>query len=193
MRHRRLSFHAAAAALLMAGAAVQAAPIATTQITPSTSLGQYLYFSIDQMVDGNATESPLNGYASGFYVTTGRITLTLDQAYDLDSFSLWNDINILNEGVRTFKLTFEDVSGATLGSTGTLSAVSQYNAQVYTFASTMAGVKRVQMDVLSSNLQIEIREVAFNGSVAAVPEPGTVATMLAGLALVAGLSRRRLA
>jgi hypothetical protein len=178
------------AALLLAGGAAHAATIATTQITPSTTLGQYLYFSIDQMTNGNSSESPLNGYASGFGVTSGRITLTLDQAYDLDSFVLWNDINILNEGVRSFKLVFEDASGSVLGSTGTLNAISMFAPQTYTFAN-VSGVKTVQMDVLTSSLQIEIREVAFNGVVTAVPEPSNVAMMLAGLVGLGGVLRAR--
>jgi len=47
--------------------------------------------------------------------------------------------------------------------------------------------------VVTSNLQIEIREVAFNGvpTVSAVPEPGTYALMLAGLGLVGFMARRR--
>jgi hypothetical protein len=182
----------AALALATAGlcASAQSAVIQTTQITASTTLGQYVYFSIDQVHDGIVSDAPpYNGYASGFGVVAGRITLTLDQAYDLSSFSLWNDINIATQGVRTFTLSLEDAGGSTLATTPVLSAVSQFPAQVYSFA-TVAGVKRVQMDVLTSSLQIEIREVAFNGEVSVVPEPGSWALMLLGLGALGALRRK---
>lgn len=182
-------------ALLAAGGA-HAADIRTTQITPSTTLPFFTFssqqFTIDQIADGITGDSPFNGFAANG-IGAGRITLTLDAAYDLDSFTLWNDINVSNEGVRSFTLSFEGLSGNALGSTGALSAVSQFAPQLYSFAGTVSGVKTVQIDVLASSLQIEIREVAFNGvaTVTAVPEPGTVATMLAGLCTMALLFRRK--
>lgn len=178
--------------LALAGGAAHADSIGTTQLSASTSLGQYLYFALDQINDGITSDAaPYNGYASGFGVVSGRISFTLDQAYDLDSFVLWNDINVLNEGVRSFQLRFEDSAGASLGSTGTLLAGSMLAPQTYTFSGTVSGVRTVHMDVLASNLQIEIREVAFNGAVASVPEPATAASLLAGLASLALLRRRR--
>lgn len=182
---------AAVAALMMAGPGLAAAQtVGAGQITPSTTLGQYLGFAIGQMADGITADSPFNGYASGLGVTSGRITLALDQAYDLSSFVLWNDINVLNEGVRTFTMSFQDAAGADLGSTGVLSAVSMLAPQTYTFAASVNGVKTVQLDVLTSSLQIEIREVAFNGMVSSVPEPSPAALLACGLAALA--LRRRL-
>lgn len=179
------------ASVLLASAAAHADMIGGGQITASTALGQYLYFSIDQMTDGITADSPFNGYASGFGVVSGRITLTLNQSYNLSSFVLWNDVNVLNEGVRSFTLKFEDASGASLGGTGTLTAVSQFAPQTYSFASTVNGAKTVHMDVLTSSLQIEIREVAFNGTVSAVPEPANAVLLVAGLAGLAGLGALR--
>jgi hypothetical protein len=180
------------AALTLAGAA-RADVIATGQISPSADLPFFsccgYEFTLDQINDGITADFPFNGFAANG-IRSGRITLALDQAYNLESFTLWNDINVSNEGVRTFQLSFEDASGNLLGSTGTLSAVSQLAPQVYTFASTVMGVSTVQLDVLTSNLQIEIRELAFNG-VAVVPEPGTLATMLAGLGALGFVLRRR--
>jgi PEP-CTERM motif len=186
MTHNPSRIGLALAALMLAGSgAAHAGSIGTSAITPSTTLPFFaccgLQFTLDQINDGISNDAPVyNGFAARG-ITTGRITLTLDRAYDLDSFVLWNDINVLNEGVRSFKLEFVDAGGISLGSTGTLAAVSMFAPQTYSFASTVAGVKTVHMDVLSSNLQIEIRELAFNG-VSAVPEPATVAMMLAGVA-----------
>jgi PEP-CTERM motif len=183
-----------AALVAAAGLALPAtaATIGHPSLTASTSLGQYLGFSIDQMVDGITADSPFNGYASGFGSTSGRITLTLDALYTLESFSLWNDINILNEGVRSFTLSFEGAGGVDLGTTGVFTAVSQFAAQVYSFAA-VASVQRVHLDVLTSNLQIEIREVAFNGERSGtggtVPEPASLLLAAAALAAAAGASR----
>ena len=119
--------------------------------------------------------------------------MSLDQPYDLTSFSLWNDINVNNEGVRTFSLNFIDSEGFSLGTTGVLNAVSQFDAQVYDFGQTFVGVKTVEFNVLSSSLQIEIRELAFNGSATfAVPEPGTLLMFCAGMLGLVRFTRRRL-
>jgi len=164
--------------------------IGTTDITPSTSLGQYASYSLDQLHDGIVSDAfPYNGYASGFGVTSGLITLSLDQTYDLNSFSLWNDINIQSQGVRSFSLNFLDSSGMSIGTTGDLFAVSQFDAQVYNFSQTFLGVKTVELNISDSDLQIEIRELSFNGTAtSSVPEPATLLLFGAGLI---GLTRVR--
>ncbi|MDB2449172.1 PEP-CTERM sorting domain-containing protein [Pseudomonadales bacterium] len=171
--------------------------IETTAITASTTLGQFAMFphlTIDKLNDGVIGDSPpYNGYASGFADTSGLITLSLDQPYDLTSFSLWNDINLNDEGVRTFLLNFIDSEGFSLGTTAVLHAVSQFDTQVYDFGQTFVGVKTVEFNVLSSSLQIEIRELAFNGSATfAVPEPGTLLMFCAGMLGLVRFTRRRL-
>jgi len=186
---------AAVAVFLLSTPVAQAAAITTTQIPPTTALPFFTYgsqqFTIGQINDGITADSPFNGFASNG-ITAGRITFTLDQTYDINSFTLWNDINVVNEGVLSFKLTFEGIGGNALGSSAVLTAVSQLAPQVYSFAN-VASVKTVQLDVVTSNLQIEIREVAFNGvpTVSAVPEPETYALMLADLGLVGFMARRR--
>lgn len=182
------------AALLLTAGLAQADLIDGASIAPSTSLPFFTFNSIplpiNQINDGITGGSLFNGFAADG-ITSGRITLTLDQTYDLDGFILWNDIFVLNEGVRTFTLEFLDTDGSSLGSTGVLSAVSQAAAQTYSFASAVQNVKTVYLDVLTSSLQIEIRELAFTGGVSAVPEPSTVVTLLAGLSALFALSRAR--
>lgn len=102
----------------------------------------------------------------------------------------WNDINVSNEGAHSFKLAFfEDANGGAPGNTGTYTAVSQLAPQTYSFASVVSGVKTVHLDVLTSSLQIEIRELALNGTTAAVPEPAGWALGLLGAAALAGWRR----
>lgn len=182
-----------ASSLLLASTLSTAALIQTTQISASTLLMPLTVgsqtFTIDQLHDGITADSPFNGFASNG-IKSGSITLALDQVYDLQSFVLWNDINVLNEGVRSFELRFLDASNMQIGSSGLLSAVSQLAPQTYSF-STVAGVKSVVLDVSTASLQIEIRELAFNGNVSAVPEPASAVLVLAGLAAVAASARRR--
>jgi PEP-CTERM motif len=183
----------AVAAALAGAAATQATEIRTTDFVASTDLPSYFYvkpFVIGEINDGIVSDqAPYNGFASN-QITTGRITFSFLQAWDLTTLTLWNDVNVWNEGVRSFRLSFEDAAGALLGSTGTFAAVSQLAPQSYSFAS-VAGVKRVHMDVLSAVFQIEVREVTFDGTAAAVPEPGAWALMGLGLAGVAAAVRRR--
>ena len=181
-----------ASSLLLASTLSTAALIQTTQISASTSMMPLTVgsqtFTIDQLHDGITADSPFNGFASNS--KSGSITLALDQVYDLQSFVLWNDINVFNEGVRSFELHFLDAGNTQIGSSGLLSAVSQLAPQTYSFG-TVAGVKSVVLDVSTASLQIEIRELAFNGNVSAVPEPASAVLVLAGLAAIAASAGRR--
>ncbi len=69
------------------------------------------------------------------------------------------------EGIQNFRLDFFDASDAPLGSTSVLVGPLGMSApMVYTFASPVSDVKRVDLVVLTlnPNQRLEIREVAFN-------------------------------
>jgi hypothetical protein len=133
-------------------------------------------YTLPQIADGNSSDAPnFNGF-QGAQNTTGVITFTLDQDYDLDAAHLWNDINVRAEGVGTYSYKFYDAAGAMVGSTGTLTAVAgQVPANVTPLS--VSKVRKVELVIQSIQIKpntfsqrVEIREVAFNGK----PSPKTV-------------------
>ena len=159
-------------------------------ITASTDIGTCnpaiclgLGEDINQIADGDVSD--LNGFA-GTDGVTGIITLDLIGNFDLESFSLWNDLNVKKEGVETFMLHFYDALDNFITSSTVLSApVGQFAAQTYLFDSSILNVSRVDFDVLSLltggvGSRIEVREVAFTGEVSSVPEPSTLSLFAIG-------------
>ena len=138
-------------------------------ITPSTTLpnsGQG--FTINQIADGITADSPFNGFAAA-YGLTGIIRLDLTSVQHLASFTLWNDINVFQEGVRDFRLDFYDASNNFLGSSPQyVGPIGSVPGVTYTFPSVVGNVKRVDFVVLTLNnsaccgTRLEVREVAFN-------------------------------
>ncbi len=175
-------------------------------ITPSTSIAPCAVSIcggsgtiINQIADGDT--SNLNGYAGADGVV-GIITLDLLGNFDLQSFTLWNDLNVFHEGVGTFKLHFYNASDNLIQSTGILTAPDgQVAGQIYPFA-TVQDVSKVDLETLTLLTggvccRIEIREVAFNGTPSVpgspVPEPGTILLLGSGLACVVVWRRKRAA
>jgi hypothetical protein len=180
-------------ALLACGHAA-AAPIAPTDVTPSTSLSSVGSFTLNQISDGDSASFPFNGFVSN--ARSGTISFALANGpWDMNSFTLWNDINIQREGIATFRLDFFDADGNLISSSGVLSAatpVSPVGGEIFNFPSPVLGVDSVDLVVLSVKelsafRRIEIREVAFDGTqarenTAAYPVP---VFNFWGLALVA--------
>lgn len=190
----------AAAALLAVASlapAARAEYIGGSQLTPSSSLIAEAPFVLSQIADGITSDAPpYNGFVSN--VTSGTIRFGLDRTYTLDGFVLWNDINVLGEGIAQFRLDFLDNNLVLIGSTATLTAPQgQIDPATYAF-NPVSGVSNVDLVVLSANVgvatRIEIREVGFLGSTAAVPESGSAGLlalgMLGGLGVL-GVARRR--
>ena len=193
MKAPRTSALALCAALTagVAGSAAQATLIqGPAYISASTALPVYSGWphNISEIADGISAD--FNGWA-GANGLVGTIKLDLLGTFDLNSFSLWNDINILREGVGDFQLHFFDASDQLISTSARYTApIGQFAAGVYNFA-PVQNVSRVDLEVLTLLTggvccRIEIREVAFNGersgAVQGVPEPTSAA--LAGLSML---------
>lgn len=185
------------AAILCCGASialpVQASFIGGSQITPSTTLASIGGFTIDQIADTITNEppklSPFNGFASDS--DSGTIKLGLDQAYNLNGFRLWNDINVLHEGIAHFRLDFFDSAmGLIISSSSFLGPNGLLAPATFSFT-PVNGVRSVDLVVLTSNAgvfnRIEIREVGF----LAVPEPASFALAASAITALLGSRLRR--
>lgn len=170
-----------------------------SEITATTDLIEYSHpsfgtFSIDKIVDGITSDAnPFNGFATNPSERSGIIHLAFSQAYDLSDFVLWNDINVVNEGIISFELLFYSALGY-ISKTAVFTVPSQgiLSGQNFGFAA-VNGVSRVDLNILTSNPNvsvtgIEIREVSFNGEISssgnilAVPEPTSI--ILFGLGFI---------
>lgn len=150
-----------------------ATTVGFNNFTATTTMPAQSGFPVSMINDGiTGTASSLNGFASD---TLGVISLSFNQAYDLRSFILWNDIVVNNEGIDDFVLRFYDSSDdliSTPASTGYVGPVGQVAPEEYIFSSSVQGVRRVELQVLSgqfSPTRSEIREVDFG----VVPEPSS--------------------
>ena len=174
-------------ACLLGSAAANAAPITlqgSAYILPSTLLAT----CSPAVCLGNGTN--LLEIADG---VIGIIRLDLlGGSYDLDSFSLWNDLNVVHEGVGDFQLHFYNAAGQFISSSAVYTApIGQVGPGVYSFA-PVPNVGIVQLEVLTlltggSCCRIEIREVAFT----AVPEASASLLVALGAAALAGRRRTR--
>ena len=186
-----------AAAILCCGASiavpVQAAFIGGSHITPSTTLASIGGFTIDQIADTTTNEppflTPFNGFASAS--DSGTIKLGLDRAYNLNGFVLWNDINVLHEGIHEFRLDFFDSLLNPLGSSSNFVGPDGQLAPATFSFTPVNGVSSVNLVVIDSNAgvfkRIEIREVGF----LAVPEPASFALAATAITALLGSSLRR--
>ena len=155
--------------ILALASGVVAAPIGGSDIVASTSLEHVSPWSIDQISDGvavNGDNSPLNGFVSP--ASSGTITLDLIGNFDVNGFVLSNDVNVLQEGIKDFRLNFYDSANVLLASSDVLTApLGQAAPQTYNF-STVQNVSRVDLVILNCHPdtlnRIEIREVSFLGT-----------------------------
>ncbi len=193
-------FFLAAVLVLTASGAQATMIIGGGDIVASTELPVFTdpvgTFPVEEIADGISSDTyPYNGFASTS--SSGTITLELVSEYNLHSFLLWNDVNVGQEGIKDFSLMFFDGAGALipLGFSANFSApVGQTVSEEFIFGEVVPGVGRVDLVVLNSHPgtfnQIEIREVAFTGTV--IPEPSTALLMGLGLTGLAAKGRRRI-
>lgn len=162
---------------------------ASTTMTPGA-------FPLNQIVDGiTADTPPFNGFTSP--QTAGTITFDFASSYNLSSFILHNDINVLAEGIRDFRLDFFDNLDqqiVTPFSTNYTGPQGQFAGEEYIFNSPVLNVSRVDLVIFNTNIggastQVEIREVEF--SISAVPVPAAVWLFGSGLLGLIGVARHK--
>lgn len=156
--------------------AAWAQDISYEKVTATTSLGQWSTYSIEQISDGISVDCAPT--CNGFTTTakTGPINFSFNEPHDIDSFKLWNDVNIRKEGIKTFYLEFKNTSNAILTSEEFEAVSGQADVQIFTFPK-IQDVVSVKLNVLSSLLEtgptpttrtfaerIEVREIGFTGT-----------------------------
>lgn len=172
--------------VVMLSEPVFAQDISHENITATTSLGQWSTYSIEQISDGISVDCAptCNGFTTN--AKTGPINFSFNEPHDIDSFKLWNDVNIRKEGIKVFYLEFKNTSNATLTSEEFEAASSQSDAQIFTFPK-IQDVVSVKLNVLSSLLEdgptpttrtfaerIEVREIGFTGTPASARSSGPI-------------------
>jgi hypothetical protein len=182
--------------VMLTASTVSAGYIGGNYINPSTNLpGLDNRFTIDQIADGIVSDaSPYNGFASSY--SSGTITLDLVGEFNLTSFFLWNDINVLKEGIKDFRLDFFNNSDVLIGpgfSSVYTAPLGQVAGQEYIFDKVVQGVSRIDLVVLNSQPytfnRIEIREVGFGGD-PVVPEPASLILLSMGVIGLACLRKK---
>jgi hypothetical protein len=177
---------------------VQAALISNTDITASTDLVHRTDYpgsdwSVDKLADGITVDlpSPFAGFVSASQA--GTVRLDFNSSYDLTNFILFNDVNVGAQGIHNFRLDFFNSADTFLGDFSGEAFGGIHSAQEYTISAF--DVSRVDLVIIDSHLQIEVREVQFNGTLTnsgsqntSVPEPSTLAIFALGLI---GLASRR--
>jgi len=138
------------------------AHITASTAIPNSGAG----FTIDQISDG-IINPPVwfNGFAAVPGIV-GTIRLDLTTSADLHDFILWNDINVLAEGIADFRLEFFDAGDIPLGTSEVFTGpVGSMDPVIYSFEQVM-NVKRVDLVALTLNVnqRLEIREIGFNES-----------------------------
>lgn len=178
----------ALAALGLALSAAQASSVELSLLSATAGVTNAAA-AVDGFVPANGT--PWQTTAAWWQSTSDAIVFSFDQAYHLSSATVtadWNDVYrfyVSQDGVNFTPLFtvsgLFDQSGVSSGQV-TMTA---------SFAATAEAYQYLKVQALMGDNAFALGEISLNGTVAAVPEPGTLAFMAGGLGLLALAARRR--
>ena len=135
------------------------------------------------------------GWLSAAGVYSGSLTFDLGSVLDVTKFVMWNGAEALTANVNGFSISTSSTSdfnsSVTVGNFN--GQMANYGASVYDLTDTNARYVKLTINGNFGNgCCTAIGGIAFETSpVAAVPEPETYATLLAGLGLIGGALNRR--
>ena len=156
--------------------------------------------SLLNLIDGDTSGGNIVTWNAGATQNTVLPTLTFsfDQAYDVDSFTIFNNggSNLVDpQGFRDITLEFLNSTGALVSSVD-INDISQNGISGEQFAlaglSGITGVRLVSLDSHFSNVasaDFVAREISFGGTTTVVPEPSSA--LLLGLGAFGLFGRRK--
>lgn len=184
--------------LIAAASAAQAGVISVSDVTASSTFGTY---NVNNLVNGaGLTGTQHDGNWENKWMTdstvTGELIFNLGSIYDISSASIWNygggccgvnrSVKDLSVGVSLDGVTYSSIGSFTLG----LPAGTPFAADTISLGATAQYIKFDLNSNYGSQQYTGLSEVQFEGLMASVPEPASIALLTIGLAGL-GLSRRK--
>ena len=144
MKNESMMFYSLSLLLVLANwNSVHSQSVPFDQVTPTTEMSPTAAWPIEEISDGITSDDgpDFNGFVSDDDM--GIISLDLAKLYDLESFIIFNDVNVFSEGIMDFRLEFFDCASLQIETSFDptyLAPFNQLSGQEYVFPKTVSGV-----------------------------------------------------